>query len=289
MGTGFDMDGTLISETTEYYMEWYVYLYRVFDDPSYNATDQQKEHAAWIREGMLNRAVTGQMNDVQTAEKIQVLAGLNEDEMRRVVNEVCQQNAGGLTNLKRGETFYLPMMEVIAYLKQNKFEVYVVSAADRDIARFFVDGVLPIRKANVIGADTSYCGLNQGEKQSWGYTFQKDTDEIVRTDFVGNRNYAMDRATNIYKEIGQCPVLSFGNSSGDASMHQYTLSNKKYKTLAFQLCCDNVVLEYGDEAKAERTRKTCEANGWIPVSMKDDWSTIYGEGVYKTVDPDLEK
>lgn len=26
-------------------------------------------------------------------------------------------------------------------------------------------------------------------------------------------------------------------------------------------------------------RKSCEENGWTAVSMKDDWTTIYGEGV----------
>jgi hypothetical protein len=28
-------------------------------------------------------------------------------------------------------------------------------------------------------------------------------------------------------------------------------------------------------------RKSCEENGWTAVSMKDDWTTIYGDGVTK--------
>ncbi len=28
-------------------------------------------------------------------------------------------------------------------------------------------------------------------------------------------------------------------------------------------------------------RKSCEENGWTAVSMKDDWTTIYGNGVTK--------
>ncbi len=26
-------------------------------------------------------------------------------------------------------------------------------------------------------------------------------------------------------------------------------------------------------------RALCQKNGWIPISMKDDWKTIYGDGV----------
>lgn len=39
----------------------------------------------------------------------------------------------------------------------------------------------------------------------------------------------------VRQEIGKIPVLSFGNSSGDSAMHNYCLSNKNYKTLAFLL------------------------------------------------------
>ena len=28
-------------------------------------------------------------------------------------------------------------------------------------------------------------------------------------------------------------------------------------------------------------RKSCEENGWTAVSMKDYWTTIYGDGVTK--------
>ena len=33
--------------------------------------------------------------------------------------------------------------------------------------------------------------------------------------------------------------------------------------------------------KAQEMYKLCNQYGWIPVSMKNDWKTIYGEGVKK--------
>ncbi|MBO4351311.1 MAG: haloacid dehalogenase-like hydrolase, partial [Proteobacteria bacterium] len=78
---------------------------------------------------------------------------------------------------------------------------------------------------------------------------------------------------------GSQPVLSFGNSTGDASMAEYVITNNRYPSKAFMLLADDLVRENGNQAKADKMSKLCEENGWIPISMKNDWTTIYGEGV----------
>ena len=45
------------------------------------------------------------------------------------------------------------------------------------------------------------------------------------------------------------------------------------------LICDDLVREYGNMEKADRMLRNSEKYGWIPVSMRDDWKTIYGPGV----------
>ena len=62
-------------------------------------------------------------------------------------------------------------------------------------------------------------------------------------------------------------------------MFNYTITNNKYRSLAFALLCDDTAREYGSPKKAEKLRKTCEESGWIPVSMRDDFKTIYGDNV----------
>ena len=83
------------------------------------------------------------------------------------------------------------------------------------------------------------------------------------------------------QEIGVQPVLSFGNSTGDASMAEYVTSNNPYRSLAFMLCCDDLVRENGSEKKADRMYELCQEFDWVPISMKNDWTTIYGDGVTK--------
>ena len=49
--------------------------------------------------------------------------------------------------------------------------------------------------------------------------------------------------------------------------------------MAVQLCCDDVERENGKPEKAEEMRQQCEENGYVAVSMRDDWKTVYGDGV----------
>ncbi len=85
----------------------------------------------------------------------------------------------------------------------------------------------------------------------------------------------------IAEQIGQCPVLCFGNSAGDISVANFVTGNKLYKTAAFFVCCDDEVRESGSPEKAKKIYDFCAENGWIPISMKDDWLTVFGEGVTK--------
>ena len=62
-------------------------------------------------------------------------------------------------------------------------------------------------------------------------------------------------------------------------MANYTINNNKYKSAAFMLCCDDTTRENGNIEKADKMRESCEKNGYIPISMKNDWKTIYGTKV----------
>ena len=65
-------------------------------------------------------------------------------------------------------------------------------------------------------------------------------------------------------------------------MHNYALSNEAYKSAAYQLIADDDMRDYGNSAKAKQLRDKWEGMGFVVVSMKDDWKTIYGEDVVRT-------
>jgi hypothetical protein len=179
-----------------------------------------------------------------------------------------------------GNAFYLPMLEILDMLQANGFKTYIVSGTDRLIVRGVVDGLsfMNIPANQIIGSDELLVSSNQGDTDGLDYVFTDDDELILAGQFL-IKNLKMNKVTVIAQEIGVQPVLAFGNSSGDASMARYTVTNNPYPSMAFMLCCDDTVRENGDEAKAEKMFKTCEENGWIPISMKNDWVTIYGEEV----------
>ncbi len=91
----------------------------------------------------------------------------------------------------------------------------------------------------------------------------------------------MNKVSMIAEKVGQCPVLSFGNSAGDISITNYVMSNDQYKTAAFFVCCDDEVRESGSKGKAQKIYDFCAENSWIPISMKNDWLTVFGENITK--------
>jgi hypothetical protein len=183
--------------------------------------------------------------------------------------------------MKRGEGFYQPMVEVVEYLQLNGFTVYVVSGTDRLIVRgILYDNVLDIPNRQIIGSDELLVSSNQGDTDGLNYVFTEGEKLVLGGEFL-IKNLKMNKVSVIMQEIGQQPVLSFGNSTGDSSMAEYVTSGNKYPSLAFMLCCDDTVRENGSESKAEKMFGLCEEFDWVPISMKNDWTTIYGDGVTK--------
>ena len=76
------------------------------------------------------------------------------------------------------------------------------------------------------------------------------TDEdLVRTDELIIKNLKTNKVLQISQEIGKVPVLSFGNSGGDSAMHNYCLSNPKYKTAVFMLIADDEARDHANRTQ----------------------------------------
>ena len=128
------------------------------------------------------------------------------------------------------------------------------------------------------GPEELISAKNQGDKPGAEYVFG-DHEELVLSGKIAEKNLKMTKVSMIAQQVGQCPVMSFGNSAGDISMTNYVMSNENYKTAAFFVCCDDDVRESGSLKKAQPVYDFCRENGWIPISMKNDWLTVFGEGV----------
>ncbi len=285
----FDLDGTLFSETNPIYFDHALLVHRVMEDPAYagKASEKELETTAkilqWVQDGEYPKNM-----DTEHGQAIaSSFAGMTVDEFEDYVEEFGRESAPGYDGMTRSESFYKPMLEVLEYLKDNGFTSYIVSGTDRLIVRGAVRNSLDLPMSQIIGSDEVISASNQGDEDGLSYVFEDSDKLILKGDFVV-KNLKMNKVSAIAREIGVQPVLSFGNSTGDSSMAKYTTTDNKYKSLAFMLCCDDTEREYGNEEKAAKMFDLCAEEGWIPISMKNDWSTIYGEGVTKNPEAGLD-
>ena len=174
------------------------------------------------------------------------------------------------------------MVEVVSYLRNNGFTVFMDSACEREILRCLVNGVLDIPPDRMIGSNAGYVSTNQGDKPGDAHVYDQKSEKVVRSGIFLGENGKNNKVFSILTEIGRNPVLAFGNSSGDSSMLNYNLQNEKYHTESFYVICDDVERELGNLTRAEKDLETCRKNGWNAISMHDEFKTIYGDGVERT-------
>jgi len=277
----FDMDGTFVGELYPSYFEYNLLEYRALDDPDYEAPKDVMETAQEIRDFVRNGKPLPDHFDMKHAyAAAKAYAGMTLAEFDAYVKAYAAQPANGFSGTTYGESFYKPMLEVFDYLKGNGFTCYVVSGSDRFICRALTEAI-GIPSNRVIGMDVRLVSSAQGTAEGVNYTMGRE-ESILRTDELIIKNLKTNKVKQIAQEIGKVPVLSFGNSGGDAAMHNYALSNPKYKSAAFMLIADDDQRDHASREKALTLGQQWREAGYHVISMRDDFKTIYGEGVTKT-------
>ena len=277
----FDMDGTLMGELFPTYLEVMLLTDRILSDPDYAPDEEMLEFGRMTRDHALDKSFPDDYDYEFSYHQAKAFSGMTLNEYADFITRFLLKEADGFTGMTYGEGYYLPMVEIVEYLQDNGFKCYIVSGTDRFIVRTFVDGILDIALDNIIGSDTALEARNQGDTDGIEYVFSEG-DELVRTDQLLVKDLKTNKVLQIAQEIGRQPVLSFGNSSGDASMHNYVLYDNAYRSAAFMLVADDDVRDYGKPENGAELRKKWEDMGYQVISMRDDWKTIYGEDVVKT-------
>ena len=277
----FDLDGTLFCETDPNYFDYTLLVHRVLEDPDYidKASDFERETALKIVEQNETGASFEGLEIDHGKCIASAFAGMTVEEFNAYIQEFKKLPMPSYEGMLRGEGWYKPMLEIVNYLQANDFIVYIVSGTDRFIVRGIVDNSpLDLPNSQIIGSDESLVAPNQGDTDGLDYVFDENDQLVLGGEFL-IKNLKMNKVTVIMQEIGQQPVLSFGNSTGDASMAEYVTSNNPHRSLAFMLCCDDTERENGSESKANKMFDLCAEFNWVPISMRNDWTTIYGDGV----------
>jgi hypothetical protein len=163
---------------------------------------------------------------------------------------------------------YRPQVELLAYLRDNGFKTYIVSAGGADFMRAFADEAYGVPREQVIGSSVKLRFDGGGERAS-----------LTKLPELNVFNDREAKPQSIGLHIGRRPLLAFGNSDGDLAMMRYAKSGSGPR-LALLLHHDDAEREvaYDREFRlsplAEALDKA-EAYGITVVSMKRDWNAVF--------------
>ena len=271
----FDMDGTLTCETFYTYYDTMMFINFCLEDHPEKVTQELKDAAAEIRPGYT-------AGEELARNFAKAYAGMTVQELYDYAVEFGQKETDSFENMRYIDGFYLPMVEVVKYLYDNDFTVYVVSGTERTTTRAIVANS-PIAEyvspAHVIGTEFEVKQKGYEDVSSnmdYKYT---DGDELVFTGGFIQKNLNANKSIWIEREIGQRPVLAFGNSGSDTSMMNYVLDKRNpYRSQAYMVVADDDVREWGTQNWEEKSVQY-EEQGYVPISMKNDFLKIYPDTI----------
>ena len=163
-------------------------------------------------------------------------------------------------NVALKELTYHPMVELVHYLQENDFQVYIVSAGFQGMMQAVSEEIYSIEKENIIGTHPEF--ISQ---------LSEEGSVLIRQSTLGSFNDGAEKPVNIQKIIGKTPIFACGNSGGDIEM--LLLTNNHENHFGCMLDHDDESREYyypNQEALDESQR-----NGWSVISMKNDFKTIF--------------
>ena len=271
----FDMDGTLTCETYYTYYDTMMFIEYCLKDHPERVSDELRQAAAEIRPGYL-------ADESLARNFAKAFAGMTVEEFSQYAVEFGKKETASFVNMRYIDNFYLPMVELVKYLYDHQFTIYVISGTERTTTRAIVANS-PIRDFvtpnHVIGTDFEV-KVKGYETESSNLNFKYvNGDELVLTGGFIQKNLNGNKAIYIEREIGQRPVLAFGNSGSDTRMMNYTIDSRNpYPAQAYMVVADDSVREWGKQDWAQKSADY-ETKGYIPVSMANDFAQIYEDGI----------
>jgi phosphoglycolate phosphatase-like HAD superfamily hydrolase len=173
------------------------------------------------------------------------------------------------------ELTYLPMQEVLKYLRAHGYKTYIATGGGQDFVRVYAEQVYGIPPEQVVG---TMGGTKYGYDKNGKPFLTKEPKLLLNDNNAG-------KPEGIHLMIGRRPHAAFGNSTGDRQMLEYTRAGDGER-LAMLVLHDDAKREYAygpaqglpdtkvgtfpqalyDEAKKQ---------GWSVISMKNDWKRIF--------------
>ena len=264
----FDNDGTLWSEQPMYFQLLFA-LDRVKVLAPQHPEWQTEEPFASLLKGDVKGALAG---GEPAIDKIIMAthAGMTTEEFDKIVRDWIASAKHPKSGRLYTEMVYQPMLEMLAYLRANGFQTFIVSGGGIDFMRPWTEKTYGIPPQQVVGSS----GKTSFEMRDGKPVLMR----LPEVNFIDDKS---GKPVGIHQHIGRRPIAAFGNSDGDLQMLQWTCEAPGPR---FCLYIHHTDAErewaYDRESSIGRLDKgldAAKAEGWAIVDMKADWNQIYAD------------
>jgi phosphoserine phosphatase len=176
---------------------------------------------------------------------------------------------------------YQPMLELLAELRARRFTIGIVTGGGTEFVRQVSKRCYAVEPGMVVGTLI-------------GYVFGRDDAgaPVVRRTVrqLGSANEGGAKIEHIQSQIGRAPILAVGNSGGDREMLEWAQASR-HGGLAVLIDHDDAEREFAYRGTAatfkdpEPITTVGRRLGWVIVSMRNDWETIFGPDSASTGSP----
>lgn len=269
----FDNDGTLWCEQP-------LYVQGVFLID--RARELAPQHPEWKEQEPFQAVLQGDLRRVATMNEQAVMdvlaathAGMTVDEFSQTVTTWIATARHPTTGRLYTQMVYQPMLELLAYLRGNGFQTFIVSGGGMEFMRPWTEQVYGVPPQQVVGSS--------GKLQ---FEMLEEVPVLRKLAAVNLIDDGPGKPVGIQQHIGRRPIFAAGNSDGDLQMLQYTTIRRDAndRPPRFGLLIHHTDAErewaYDRDSFVGRLDKALDqapAQGWTVVSMKEDWRTIFAE------------
>ncbi|MEG2070582.1 MAG: HAD family hydrolase, partial [Bacteroidales bacterium] len=235
----FDMDGTIACETPLWF-EMAVSVKGMMDQLKKNPKLINKVEYQYAKRLSENPADTTVLNH-WVVNGVNYLDSINFKAFENTDYEVYVQYARNyLAKTKApkydrfyADMFYQPMLELLDYLRENKFTVYIVSGSMQGIIWSICPQTIQLNREHLIGSRQVLTPV---------YNKKGETSFVIQKGIFQPKNDGNGKSLNIYSHIGKIPVFAFGNTTGDFGMF-HLVSTSSYPNMALLLNHDDAARE----------------------------------------------
>ncbi|MBZ4370115.1 haloacid dehalogenase-like hydrolase [Corallococcus interemptor] len=258
----FDNDGTLWQEQPV--VQGVFLLDQVKARVKEDASLAKRQPFKAVLEGDL--ALLSAMDEPQLMELFAAThAGKTQDAFAREAQAFFQTARHPTLGVPYTQLAYVPMLELLQYLRANGFQTWISSGGGADFMRVVSEDTYGIPPQQVIGSS-----LKEKYDENNGHPVLR---REARLDHLNDK---AGKPVGIEQHIGRRPVFAAGNvrSGGDIPMLQYTKEQPR-PGFALLIDHDDAEREFAYQEKNDASLKAAREGGWTVVSMRRDWKRVF--------------